>query len=431
MSGPKAWMFTPLAPAILRSFNIAFAEIETLEQEWVAATRRVHEAMVEFGAADVHVSLERPPVWDVNRKVTLEVANRHAIMLRGALARVESELQRESARHRRTRQAEAAEGAAVRSRANERIADLLAEAVRYTAAQPTPVDVTHGIAADTAETPVPVPPSSTTERDVEAEAEDAVARVLGRLSPDVPELVREAIMAIATKPARDAVRIDARLAEVRRRVQEANQAAQRWPDEVEALHLLLLQVRAFEAEPARAWARELESAIAARAPLTTARRAEAEAFVLAEAAAEERRTVQRALGEVLSGLGYEVGDTFETLFVDGGSVYVQRPSWGEYFVRWRVDGESGEANTNVVRAPSADGESAVDRARRDREIEEAWCSDAAGLRAALAERGIDANLLRAMPAGALPVPELRQSSMGSASSRATQGRRTVTRRRER
>ncbi len=438
MSGPKAWMFTAQGQALVRSFNVAFAGIAALEQQWAAANTRVDEAKAEFGAERVHVSMARPPVLGLIRKVTLEEANRHLLALRATVERLDAELEREIARNRRALANEAAEAAAVRDRAGSIVADLMADMVRAVPTTAAPNVMKDASVSEPPESTASandevdrVESASETEHTTTAFEETALARVIGRLAPEVPEPVRASILSVAAERVEDAFNADALLTEVRRRVQEANQAARRWPDEEEGLHLLLLQVRAFEGVDAEAWVRELETALAERSPLEADRRSAVEAFVLAESAAEERRTVQRALEETLGELGYEVGGAFETLFVEGGSVFVQRPSWGEYFVRWRVDGESGEANTNVVRAPDAIGGSSVDRARRDREIEEAWCGDVAGLHEALAARGIHSNLLRSMPAGALPVPVLKQSPVGASQARASQVRRPAVRQRMR
>ena len=430
-------MFTVQGQALVRSFNVAFTSIAALEEQWSIAQTRVGEIRAEFGAERVHVSMERPPVLGENRKVTLDQANRHLLALRTAVDRLEAEIEREIRRNQRALETAAEESIAANARAADIVSDLFADMVRSApdSAVRTEADAARTGVSVLAESRPPVNESvavgdsGATVHTTTDLAESAIDRVIGRLMPEVPESARTAILAVAAKRPEDAFKADAHLTEVRRRVQEANQAAKRWPEEEEALHLLLLQVRAFEGEAAEGWASALEACLSSRTPLEADRRAAVEAFVLAEASAEERHAVQSALEETLAELGYEVGGAFETLFVEGGSVFVQRPAWGEYFVRWRVDGESGEANTNVVRAPGPGDGSAVDRARRDREIEEAWCGDVAGLREALAERGIHANLVRETPAGALPVPVVQHLSIGTAQARAGRVHRPAARQR--
>jgi hypothetical protein len=432
VSGPKAWLLTAQGQALLRSFELAFASIEALERQWVAAQARVAEAEAEFGAERVHVSMERPRVLGQTRKVTLDQANSHLLALRAAVERLDRDLEREIQRNRRAPETAAAEAAALRDRAGAIVADLMADIVHDAPAVAAPgASEKHATDASAPRGPRPTADEEHARGGFASETDDTTKpleglvldRVVGRLAPEVPERVRAAILALAAERADDAFVMDARLTEVRRRVQEANAAAKRWPSEEEALHLLLLQVRAFDSAAAQRWARALETALADRAPLEADDRAAVEAFVLEESAAEERRMVQYAVEETLGELGYEVGGAFGTLFVEGGSVFVQRPSWGEYFVRWRVDDERGEVNTNVVRAPGENDESSVDRPRRDREIEEAWCGDVARLREALAARGVHASLTRATPAGELPVPLLRTSPAEAAAVRSRQVRR--------
>jgi hypothetical protein len=434
VSGPKAWMFTSQGQALLRSFAAAFASIEALEQQWIALQNRVREAEADFGANEIRVSVVRPAALPDARKVTLEQANGHLLALRRAVERLETELAQEVQRHQRARESAAAQ-AAVRDRAGGIVADLMADMVRATP-EPTVHDATGVPDASRPRVveggrPRREPRAEGTEETTTPPSVPSdLERVLGRLAAEVPALQRAEIYALAERRADDPFAIEARLADVRRRVQESNQAARRWPEEEEALHLLLLQVRAFNGPASDEWENLLQAALDERTPLAPNRRAAVEAFVLAEAAAEERRHVQRAVEEALGGLGYEVGDRFETLFVEGGSVFVQRPSWGEYYVRWRVDGEGGEANTNVVRLPGATDGSSVDRARRDREIEEAWCDDAARLGEALIERGVQARLTRATPAGSLPVPVLKQSPASMAAAGVQRARHAASRKRE-
>lgn len=98
---------------------------------------------------------------------------------------------------------------------------------------------------------------------------------------------------------------------------------------------------------------------------------------------------QRVIGETLEELGYDVETGFATLFVEGGVTHIQKPEWGDYYVRLRVKPETGDLNLNVVRVGEDKRAAASnEQARRDRELEERGCAAHRELLQRLEQRGI-------------------------------------------
>lgn len=120
-----------------------------------------------------------------------------------------------------------------------------------------------------------------------------------------------------------------------------------------------------------------------------------------EAAKQKRRQDAAALvlEQSLKDLGYAVEEIEETLFVEGGVAHFQRPEWGDYFVRLRIDPKRSSMNFNVVRA----GTSGEDRKHEDMLAEERWCSAFPKLFETLKARGIPINVTRLLQAGEAPV----------------------------
>lgn len=123
----------------------------------------------------------------------------------------------------------------------------------------------------------------------------------------------------------------------------------------------------------------------------------------ARAAAVEEQKLREAAAVVLEqslrDLGYAVDDIEETLFIEGGVAHFQRPEWGDYFVRLRIDPKRGAMNFNVVRA-GAVGE---DRRQEDMLAEERWCAAHPKLFETLKARGIPITVTRMLQASEAPV----------------------------
>ena len=120
-----------------------------------------------------------------------------------------------------------------------------------------------------------------------------------------------------------------------------------------------------------------------------------------EAAEQQRRQDAAALvlEQSLKDLGYAVEEIEETLFVEGGVAHFQRPEWGDYYVRLRIDPKRSSMNFNVVRT----GTTGEDRKHEDMLAEERWCSAFPKLFETLKARGIPINVTRLLQAGEAPV----------------------------
>lgn len=164
-----------------------------------------------------------------------------------------------------------------------------------------------------------------------------------------------------------------------------------------ALDALALQI-------VQAPTRERAEALALELRLQVQRHNEARNAARAKAAAEaEQLKLQEAaavvLEQSLQDLGYTVEEIAETLFVAGGVAHFQRPEWGDYFVRLRIDPQRQAMNFNVVRA----GTTSDERRREDMLAEERWCSAFPKLFETLQARGIPIAVTRLLQAGEAPV----------------------------
>lgn len=137
--------------------------------------------------------------------------------------------------------------------------------------------------------------------------------------------------------------------------------------------------------------------------LTTELRLQVQRHNEAMVQAAEQKKLQEAaaivLEQSLKDLGYAIEDIEETLFVEGGIAHFQRPEWGDYYIRLRIDPGRGAMNFNVVRTGTA-GE---DRKHEDMLAEERWCSEFPKLFETLKARGIPIDVTRLLQAGEAPV----------------------------
>jgi len=107
--------------------------------------------------------------------------------------------------------------------------------------------------------------------------------------------------------------------------------------------------------------------------------------------------------DTLADLGYDVAPIEETLFARGGKVYFRKAGWNNYCVRLTVRPDECKMNFNVVRIAEQVGERESSTRVADVEAENAWCSGYQQLVDTLAVRGLDTQLTRHLPVGAVPV----------------------------
>lgn len=113
-------------------------------------------------------------------------------------------------------------------------------------------------------------------------------------------------------------------------------------------------------------------------------------------AAEARRA---AVLQALAGLGYEVGESLATAWVDQGRVVLRRAAQPDYGVEISGDPAGARLQMRVV----AFGEEAGADTSRDQDAETQWCGDVATLQSTLAVSGGGFVIERALPVGATPV----------------------------
>lgn len=233
---------------------------------------------------------------------------------------------------------------------------------------------------------------------------EEIDRILGRLgsenwrgvSPRLENLVMEAL-SIGTES-----RFAALTTEIRLQVQEATERDRRRAEDAAKAKSILdrldIEIRVGEdplkqrLEFVKAGAIALSQDIENAAVSALSRASEAEQAALHSSAAE-------IVSDTLADLGYEVASIGETLFAKGGKVYFRREGWKNYCVRLTVRPDESRMNFNVVRF---DGESPASR-EADIEAENAWCSGYEKLVETLAARGLETQLTRHLPVGAVPV----------------------------
>lgn len=131
-----------------------------------------------------------------------------------------------------------------------------------------------------------------------------------------------------------------------------------------------------------------------------------------------QETATGIVKDALTDLGYDVAPIQETLFARGGKVYFRKAGWNNYCVRLTVRPDESKMNFNVVRIALQGDESEAASRAADIEAENAWCSGYQQLVDTLKTRGLETELTRHLPVGAVPVPkagadEISLSAFGS------------------
>ena len=135
----------------------------------------------------------------------------------------------------------------------------------------------------------------------------------------------------------------------------------------------------------------------------------------------DRQIAGEVIKDTLEELGYSVGESFSTLFVEGGTVHFQRPAWGNYHVRLRVNHQTDELRVHLVKEQQSGTDPGAEN-EKDAEMEGAWCADYSGLMQALEAKGIGTESIHRLPPGAVPVPLMRPESTPSRDQQSRRGR---------
>jgi hypothetical protein len=174
------------------------------------------------------------------------------------------------------------------------------------------------------------------------------------------------------------------LTDVRVRIQEANTQARAAREAALTAARCLRGLAGYQAPGVPEAHAALAEVVAGRRPLDEPLRAEAAGLVAAAQAERERRYVAAALSSALAGLGYRVGEGFETLTARDGEVFITRGDWPAHAVKLKL-GENQELRFAVMRTKN--GATRQDQ-RLDAERERAWCDSFEQVRATLADRGV-------------------------------------------
>ncbi len=121
------------------------------------------------------------------------------------------------------------------------------------------------------------------------------------------------------------------------------------------------------------------------------------------AKAELQASATEIIKATLADLGYDVAPIEETLFAKGGKVFFRKTGWNDYCVKLTVRPGESKMNFNVVRLESSQSDREVKSRDSDLAAENAWCSGYQQFVDTLAARGLDTNLTRHLPVGAVPV----------------------------
>lgn len=147
--------------------------------------------------------------------------------------------------------------------------------------------------------------------------------------------------------------------------------------------------------------------------------AEARAALAAENAQNDLIAQRAAVLRALAACGYEVGQNMQSAWVEDGQIVVHKPGESRYGVEFTAPNTGTAVQTRVV----ALGVSGRDP-QRDKEIEEAWCSDFQKLRDLLSSGGFSTDLRHATAPGASPLKTITSGSAERSRADSASNRRT-------
>lgn len=220
-------------------------------------------------------------------------------------------------------------------------------------------------------------------------SQDSVGRILSRLEPDISAERKLQITRFASGilQAPSAARGTGLELELRHQVQRANEQARAEIADMQKARDLIASMRGLDSPELRVVLSDLVRVEARELRLGDDlwdRATEARSAALAQA---DHEYASEVIPQVLTDLGYEVESGFSTLFVERGIMHFQKPGWGEYGVRLRVENERVEFD--VVRGSGQRGRTAREQRVRDTEIEAVWCAELPDVVDSLKAHGID------------------------------------------
>jgi hypothetical protein len=182
----------------------------------------------------------------------------------------------------------------------------------------------------------------------------------------------------------------------------------------------------FRSAEAAAWRMRVEREASGGMGGAEALVAEVEAWCAAEEKREDAELRRRAVLSALSDLGYEVREGMAVAWAEEGRIVVQKPGDTNYGVELVSPGDASALQARVV-AFDYTGRGEGDR-QREKEVEEAWCSDLGRMQEMMKSAGCDAQIRKATPPGAVRlkvVPGLSMPTREAPSTASSGGQRAL------
>lgn len=215
-------------------------------------------------------------------------------------------------------------------------------------------------------------------------------------SPEIEALFVKARHIIKVPAVQQALLLDSLALEISTHLQH-QRATRAWREE---LNMLLSELDEVRSPIAVGWRQRLTTA------LTESPSAEANPKLLTESrawidqiVAEETREEQRAAVLIaLAATGYEVREGMAAAWVEEGRIVLRKPSESTYGVELSAPAQGSIIQTRVVALSDSPRDPL-----RDREVEQTWCGEYEQARAILDDAGFKASLVKAQPAGSIPL----------------------------
>lgn len=235
--------------------------------------------------------------------------------------------------------------------------------------------------------------------------ENEVTRILSVLSRSLSAEERKEVGYLAAKiiQAPSANRAEALALQLRLQVQQSNERARRAAENAQRAAKLRARLWGLEGDDVDSVNAELVMVEQGGQPLTDALLRRVEEVEKMVRDRTDQQYVAEVIREELTRLGYDVEDTFATLWVKGGQAYLRKPELREYRVVMRVEPETARLDVRLARIGRMSELVSQQQKLRDHETENALCHDLAQLRELLRRRQIASRLLRRAPAGSQPI----------------------------
>lgn len=212
-----------------------------------------------------------------------------------------------------------------------------------------------------------------------------------------PPILACARMAIETEYK---ARFETLMTELRHRIQQHDDAARARGEEIRLVGRLRDRLAGLEGENIKTLLQELRRVEDGEIALRPSLENEVEAARVAARSRVDRQYAAAVFREELTRLGYIVEEGgFESLFVSGGKLVLQKPDLREYNVVMSVNPKTGSFGAYVARTGAPGEKLSEERRHRDHEMEEHWCADLASLLSESRRKGIHTNITEQLAPG--------------------------------